>query len=61
MKHNKSIHWTLDIFIQKNKKVNVSVVPNIKVIDPTGAGDSFAGGVIGYIAANGLNNLEEAV
>ena len=45
----------------KNKKVNVSVVPNTKVIDPTGAGDSFAGGIIGYIAANGLNNLEEAV
>ena len=44
-----------------DKKINVSVVPNVNVIDPTGAGDSFAGGVLGYIANNGLKNPEQAV
>ena len=45
----------------KDKKINMSVVPNIQVVDPTGAGDSFAGGLLGYIANNGLNNPEQAV
>ena len=27
--------------------------PTEKVIDPTGAGDSFAGGMLGYLAAGG--------
>ena len=39
----------------------VSVVPDTPVIDPTGAGDSFAGGLLGYIAANGLSNPIEGV
>jgi len=39
----------------------VSVVPNTPVYDPTGAGDSFAGGVLGYIANHGLNNPVKAV
>ncbi|MBI45579.1 MAG: sugar kinase [Candidatus Marinimicrobia bacterium] len=39
----------------------VSVVPNTTVYDPTGAGDSFAGGVLGYISNHGLNNPIEAV
>ena len=45
----------------ENKKVHLSVVPNTPIIDPTGAGDSFAGGVLGYIAINGYNNLIDAV
>jgi len=45
----------------KNKKINISVVPNTEVFDPTGAGDSFAGGLLGYIAKYGLNNPVEAV
>ena len=45
----------------KDKQINISVVPNIQVVDPTGAGDSFAGGLLGYIANNGLNNPEQAV
>ena len=45
----------------KDKKHYVSVVPNTEVYDPTGAGDSFAGGVIGYIAKYGLDNPVEAV
>ena len=44
-----------------DKKINISVVPNVNVVDPTGAGDSFAGGVLGYIANNGLKNPEQAV
>ena len=44
-----------------NKKINISVVSNTEVIDPTGAGDSFAGGVLGYIAKYGLDNPSKAV
>ena len=39
----------------------VSVVPNTPIYDPTGAGDSFAGGVLGYIANYGLDNPTQAV
>jgi sugar/nucleoside kinase (ribokinase family) len=37
--------------------------PLESVFDPTGAGDSFAGGVMGYLAANGAgtNELKQAV
>ena len=45
----------------ENKKINISVVPNTEVVDPTGAGDSFAGGVLGYIEKFGLNNPVKAV
>ena len=39
----------------------VSVVPNTPIYDPTGAGDSFAGGVLGYIANYGLDDPTKAV
>ncbi len=45
----------------KNKKVYVSIVPNTPLIDPTGAGDSFAGGFLGYVAQYGLDNPVKAV
>ena len=45
----------------KNKKINISVVPNTEIFDPTGAGDSFAGGVLGYIAKYGSDDPVEAV
>tara|TARA_B100000029_G_scaffold510678_1_gene602739 strand:- start:990 stop:1880 length:891 start_codon:yes stop_codon:yes gene_type:complete len=45
----------------ENNKINISVVPNTKLVDPTGAGDSFAGGVLGYIANHGIDNPVEAV
>ena len=45
----------------ENNKINISVVPNVNVLDPTGAGDSFAGGVIGYIAKYGINDPVNAV
>ena len=37
-----------------NKIDHVSIVPNTPVFDPTGAGDSFAGGVLGYISKYGM-------
>lgn len=42
----------------------VPAFPTEKVVDPTGAGDSFAGGVMGFIARNGRltnENITEAV
>ena len=45
----------------KNSKTHISVVPNTTVIDPTGAGDSFAGGTLGYIARHGLKEIVNAV
>ena len=44
----------------KNRIEHISIVPNTNVLDPTGAGDSFAGGVLGYIALNGLSNPSQA-
>ena len=40
---------------------NIPVFPGIDVIDPTGAGDSFAGGFCGYIAKYGTENLIDAI
>ncbi|MBI64900.1 MAG: sugar kinase [Candidatus Marinimicrobia bacterium] len=45
----------------KNSKTHISVVPDTTVIDPTGAGDSFAGGTLGYIARHGLKEMINAV
>jgi len=36
----------------------VPAYPTEKVIDPTGAGDSFAGGMMGYLAACGKHDLK---
>jgi sugar/nucleoside kinase (ribokinase family) len=44
-----------------NYKNYVSIVPNTEVLDPTGAGDSFAGGVLGYIANYGMKDPVKAV
>ena len=45
----------------KNSKTHISVVPDTTVIDPTGAGDSFAGGTLGYIARHGLKEIVNAI
>lgn len=44
-----------------DNKRYVSIVPGTPVYDPTGAGDSFAGGVLGYMSNYGLDNPVEAV
>ena len=43
-----------------NKKTYISVVPNTQVFDPTGAGDSFAGGTLGFMACNGIGDPVKA-
>ena len=45
----------------ENQIIKISCVPNVDVVDPTGAGDSFAGGVLGYISKYGLDNPVKAV
>ena len=45
----------------KDERIQIPVVPNIDVYDPTGAGDSFAGGLIGYIANESQTDIVEAV
>ena len=45
----------------KTKKVHVPVFPIDKLVDPTGAGDSFAGGFIGHLVNHGESDLLEAV
>lgn len=45
-------------------KIVLPAFPATKVVDPTGAGDSFAGGMMGYLAASGdlsLANLRRAM
>ncbi|MBC8196731.1 MAG: sugar kinase [Candidatus Marinimicrobia bacterium] len=40
---------------------NIPVFPGVNLVDPTGAGDSFAGGFCGYIAKYGKTNLIDAI
>jgi sugar/nucleoside kinase (ribokinase family) len=42
-------------------KIQIPVFPIDKLIDPTGAGDSFAGGFIGHLVNHGKDDLIEAV
>ena len=49
------------VYASDTTKFFVPAVLVDKVIDPTGAGDSFAGGVLGFISKFGMNNLIEAV
>ena len=39
------------LLVHKNGRVALPAFPTADVIDPTGAGDSFAGGMMGYLAA----------
>ena len=43
-----------------DQRIQIPVYPGVDVIDPTGAGDSYAGGLVGYIASHGVEQLEEA-
>lgn len=45
----------------KTEKIHVPVFPIDKLVDPTGAGDSFAGGFIGHLVNSGESDLLEAV
>ncbi len=45
----------------KNSRRHIPVYPGAKVVDPTGAGDSFAGGLLGQLAQQAETGMEEAV
>ena len=49
------------LIISNQDNIEIPAIPNIDVYDPTGAGDSFAGGFLGYIASNEKFNIVEAV
>jgi len=49
------------LLFDKGDCISVPVYPNVDVKDPTGAGDSFAGGFLGYLASNEKQDLTEAV
>ena len=40
----------------ENRIHHISIVPDTPVFDPTGAGDSFAGGLLGYMAQKGTSD-----
>lgn len=51
----KGEHGAFLLYEDENKKKHVAALPAYAardVVDPTGAGDSFAGGMMGYLAAN---------
>ncbi len=41
--------------------IDIPVYDKIELFDPTGAGDSFAGGLVGYISKYGEENIKEAL
>ena len=49
------------ILLSKNTLLDIPVYDKIELFDPTGAGDSFAGGLIGYFSKFGEDNLIEAM
>ena len=49
------------IIVSNKDNISIPAVPNIDVFDPTGAGDSFAGGFLGYLATNQNFDLTGAV
>lgn len=52
------------LLFHKNRVFFAPALPLDEVIDPTGAGDTFAGGFIGYLARSGdhsFNNMKRAI
>ncbi len=49
------------VIISEKDNIEIPAIPNIDVFDPTGAGDSFAGGFLGYIASNNTFDIVKAV
>ena len=47
------------LLFNKDEKFYVPALPLEEVFDPTGAGDSFAGGFIGYLAKTGGTSFED--
>jgi sugar/nucleoside kinase (ribokinase family) len=53
--HGSVAHFTPEVFETRDpcKLFRAPATPQEEVVDPTGAGDSFAGGFFGYIASQG--------
>ena len=49
------------LIISDSNIKHIPAIPNIDVFDPTGAGDSFAGGFLGHIASNKNFDITDAV
>ena len=49
------------LLLDQEESYHMPCVPNIDVYDPTGAGDSFAGGFIGFISQFGIENKKLAL
>lgn len=55
------------LLVSKNNIIPVPAVPGIEVFDPTGAGDSFAGGFLGSLASTSesfyieINNADDII
>ena len=49
------------LLITKDSSSIIPCVPDVDVCDPTGAGDSFAGGFIGYLSKHGDENMIDAL
>tara|TARA_B100000609_G_C17221151_1_gene440133 strand:- start:65 stop:970 length:906 start_codon:yes stop_codon:yes gene_type:complete len=49
------------MIISDSESIKIPAVPNIDVYDPTGAGDSFAGGFLGYLSKNDSTDIINAV
>ena len=48
------------LIISNELNIHIPAVPGLDIVDPTGAGDSFAGAFLGYLASNS-NNIIDAV
>ena len=46
------------LFTQRKEVFAIPAYPLENVVDPTGAGDTFAGGFLGYVASRGHTDLE---
>ncbi|MEE3194912.1 MAG: PfkB family carbohydrate kinase [Candidatus Poribacteria bacterium] len=55
----KGEHWAISL--TKSEFFAVPAYPLTSVFDPTGAGDSFAGGFMGYLAAQNRSNDEQTI
>ncbi len=49
------------LLMSNKQTLEIPVFDQIDLFDPTGAGDSFAGGLVGYFSKYGEDNLEEAL
>lgn len=49
------------LIINKDLVISIPAFPVSEVVDPTGAGDSFAGGFIGTLTSTDINSIKNAV